>query len=299
MLHAEHATHVWSSWGGDPSSVAGVMLLGGVYVAGVRRAWTRAGRGHGVRRWQCGAYAAGMLVLAVALLSPIDALSESLFAAHMLQHILLAVVAPPLLVLGAPMVAALWTLPDGTRRRVAFAVARTHTLVRVWRAITAPLSAAAIHMVVLWTWHAPSLYDAALRNAFVHFLEHASFVASAALMWWGILRPRWSRRSAYGLGIGVLFLTAMQSGALGALLTLSHRLWYPVQHANAGTFGLSPLEDQQLAGLIMWVPGGLWYLACMAGLVAAWMRELGRAVEPNPQMPNIRLTVRQVRDVVA
>jgi cytochrome c oxidase assembly factor CtaG len=221
-----------------------------------------------------------MLVLVLALASPLDALADQLFSAHMAQHVLLAIVAPPLIVAGAPLTAALWLLPLATRKRLVQWTKRHGWLTSLWAVMTAPALAWAIHAVAMWTWHLPRLYALALDNSVVHAAEHVSFVGTASLIWWGIIYPRRSRRAAYALGVAALFLTMMQSGALGALLTLSHRIWFPVHAAGEARWGLAPLEDQQLAGLIMWVPGGLLYLAAMSVLFLAWMRQGERRDTP-------------------
>lgn len=275
-MHAGHAGHLWSEWGGDTSSAVGLATMGVLYAVGARRLWSHAGAGRGLRGRDVACFVAAMCVLAVALLSPVDALAGSLFSAHMTQHVLLAVAAPPLLVGSAPIVAWLWALPSSTRRSLSRAVMSSRALGRLWRAVSEPLSACAIHAVAIWTWHAPALYLAALRSPVVHFLEHASFVVTASLLWWSIMHPRRPRRAAYAIGIVVLFLTTLQSGALGALLAFSQRVWFPLQESGVARFGLTALEDQQLAGLIMWVPGGLLYVGAMAVLFAAWMRELDR-----------------------
>jgi cytochrome c oxidase assembly factor CtaG len=280
-MHAGHALDALREWGGDPSSVVALGAMAGSYAFGTRQVWLRAGVGRGVRSTQVACFAAALGVLALALLSPIDALSSVLFSAHMTQHVLLAVVAPPLIVLGAPTVAMLFALPERARRRVP-AVTRHPFVLTAWRFVSEPLVACALHAAALWMWHAPRLYVAALDNGVVHFAEHASFVGTGVVLWWSILRPRAPRRSAYATGIVVLFLTALQSGALGALLTFSPTLWFPAQGAGAEWFSMTRLQDQQLAGLIMWVPGGLLYTAAMGVLFAAWMRHLDRASPAAP-----------------
>jgi putative membrane protein len=277
MLH--HAAHhltdagLWTHWISEPGAAISIGVTAAVYAAGVRASWVHAGRGRGVRPWQAWSFTAGLITLVVALMSPIDAVAEQLFAAHMLQHVLLAVVAPPLLVAGAPMVAVLWSLPLSARVRLARAVKRARWLNGAWRFATASSVAWILHGVALWMWHIPTMYTLALEHSAMHALEHLSFVGTAILMWWGILYPRHSRRAAFGAGFIVLFLTMLHSAALGALITLSHRVWFPIHAAGAAEWGLTPLEDQQLAGLIMWVPGGLLYLAAMSGLFLAWMRD--------------------------
>jgi cytochrome c oxidase assembly factor CtaG len=177
-------------------------------------------------------------------------------------------------VTGAPAIAMLYALPRRPRLGLVRAIKRRRWLVGAWRMLTVPSVACAFHALALWSWHLPRLYSLALEHEAMHFLEHASFLGTAALLWWSIVHPRRSRRAAYGIGIGTLFVTMLQSGVLGALITLSHRVLYPLQTATAAAHGLTPLEDQQLAGLIMWVPGGLLYLVAMAVLFVGFMREM-------------------------
>ncbi|HEY9226146.1 MAG TPA: cytochrome c oxidase assembly protein [Gemmatimonadaceae bacterium] len=278
---AIHALHhpgdaLWTRWMTDPSAVIPIAMLAGVYAGGTCVAWRHAGRGRSVRRWQVWCFAGGLLTLVIALASPLDAAADRLFSAHMAQHVLLAIVAPPLLVAGAPLTAALWLLPLESRKDLVQWIRQFEWLAALWPLLTAPLIAWALHAIAMWAWHVPRLYTLALNNPLAHVAEHLSFVGTAGLMWWGFLYPRRSRRAAYALGIGALFLTMLHSGALGALLTLSHRVWFPVHAAGAASFGITPLDDQRLAGLIMWVPGGLLDLAAMSVLFLAWMRTAER-----------------------
>jgi cytochrome c oxidase assembly factor CtaG len=277
LIHAGHVTAgatLWTHWISEPGSAIAIVSAAAIYVIGVRAAWAHAGKGRGIRRGQVVSFAAALTVLAVALISPLDAMAEELFSAHMLQHVLLAVVAPPLLVIGAPLTAGLWVLPVSARRRLVHVASHAPGVGSVWRFLTAPALAWLVHAIALWVWHAPRLYGVALRNPAAHVLEHASFVITASLMWWGILMPRQSRRSAYATGVLVMFATMLQSGALGALLALSRHVWYPEQGVGAASWGLSALEDQQIAGLIMWVPAGLLYTGAMSALFLAWMRSV-------------------------
>jgi cytochrome c oxidase assembly factor CtaG len=124
---------------------------------------------------------------------------------------------------------------------------------------------------MLWAWHIPALYDAALANRAVHVLEHAGFLATAALFWWAVLLGH-GHRPPHGAGVLYTFGLAAQSTALGAMLTFARTPWYTSHLTSAARHGLSPLEDQQLAGLIMWVPGGLVYLGLALGLFAVWLK---------------------------
>jgi putative membrane protein len=242
----------------------------------VRRLWREAGRGRGVRRWEALSFAGGWLALAVALASPLHPWGNALFAAHMTQHELLMLVAAPLLVLGKPVVATLKALP---RAWVAALLRWTRPagVGAAWGFATNPLVAWALHAVILWLWHAPVLFRAALHGEFVHALQHLSFFLSALLFWWAILH-RGRGAMGYGAAVLYLFTTAVHSGLLGALITLAGVVWYPEYLGTTQSWGLTPLEDQQLGGLVMWVPACSLYIVAGLALFAGWLRADGERV---------------------
>lgn len=189
----------------------------------------------------------------------------------MAQHEMLMVVAAPMLVLGRPLVPYVWALPETWRRPIArpFASTGVETL---WRWCTQPVSAGLIHAVALWLWHIPTLYQASVTNDLVHTLQHLSFLLSALLFWWALLRnPR--TRGQYGAAAAYVFGTAVHSSILGALLTFAPTVWYPVYAETTTAWGVSALQDQQIGGLIMWVPAGVVYTAAGLGLISLWLRE--------------------------
>ncbi|HEX3990665.1 MAG TPA: cytochrome c oxidase assembly protein, partial [Acetobacteraceae bacterium] len=128
-----------------------------------------------------------------------------------------------------------------------------------------------IHGVAIWAWHAPAFFDAALANVVFHRLQHLSFLATAVLFWWSVLR-----RSNAGVAAWHLFITMLHTSVLGALMALAPRVLYEVQTAAAADWGLTPLEDQQLAGIIMWVPAGTVYAGAVLALTTVWIRHSGR-----------------------
>jgi cytochrome c oxidase assembly factor CtaG len=239
--------------------VVGIIVAAWLYWRGQHRL---AGLSHlpseRVRRRQIFAFAAGLASLVIALESPLDGLSADLFAAHMVQHLILLVVAPPLLVLGSPLAPLLWSLPDASRVAIGRALRRTAI-------VGQPLTAFALHSLMIWIWHIPALYEATLSNRGVHILEHLCFLGTALVFWWAI-------RRATVISMLLLLLLAVESSVLGALLTFTDRPWYATQAAAAVRFGIDPLQDQQVAGLIMWVPGGVVYLGCGLAMLAAWLR---------------------------
>jgi putative membrane protein len=246
-----------------------------VYALGVARVWHSAGRGRGVTYREAAAFAGGWLTLVAALLSPVDDLSETWLAMHMVQHELLMVVAAPLIALSAPLVAMLWALPARWRRSTAAGI-RDSRVPALWAVVTAPGVAWLLHAGALWLWHLPRLYDYAARHEGAHLVQHLCFFVSAALFWWGLMRGRYGR-VGYGAAVVYLFATAIHSGLLGAGLTFSPRVWFSTYAAPHGT-GLSPLEDQQLAGLLMWIPAGLILVAGGLCFFVAWLRESERRV---------------------
>jgi putative membrane protein len=189
----------------------------------------------------------------------------------MIEHELLMTVSAPLLVLGRPLVVFLWALPRPARRVAgAWSTVRPVTLVCAF-AISA-LAAWALHAIALWIWHLPALFEAALASEVVHTVQHVCFLGAALLYWTSLLRRR-SDAEGRGAAVISLFATTLHSSILGALLTLGTVSWYPAYGARSAAWGLSAIEDQQLAGLVMWVPGGLVYLGVALALVAGWLRQ--------------------------
>src|SRR5438876_3345785 len=272
-----------SHWVFDPISLACLLVGGALYIAGVSRLWTRAGRGCGVRLWQLGAFAAGWIALVLALLSPVAAISEVLFSVHMTQHEILILVAAPLLVLGRPIVPFLWALSPRWRLRLG-TWSRNRYWSAAWKALTGPLLVWLLHGLALWVWHLPALYQAALRSAAIHATEHICLLATACLFWWALIHGRYGRMG-YGAAVVFVFTTAVHSEALGALLTFAPRVWYPLYAIRSSAAGLDALEDQRVAGLIMWIPFGVVFLILGLGLFAAWLGEAERRAKPASWIP--------------
>jgi putative membrane protein len=240
-----------------------------LYGAGVIRLWRQAGRGRGARRRQLCCFAGGWALLALALLSPLHELGEHLFTAHMIEHELLMVAAAPLLVLSRPLGAIIWAFPPAGRRFLGQA-GRWPALRFVWHGLTEPASATVLHGAAIWFWHMPPLFDAALENEAVHWLQHFSFLGSALLFWWAVLNGR-ARRKGYGMSVFYLFFTSMHCGLLGAILALSTKVIFAQQNSAAAEWGLSALKDQQLGGLVMWVAAAAFYMVAALVLAGLWI----------------------------
>jgi putative membrane protein len=253
---------LWSAWSFDAGTAIPLALSAILYARGARIS-------RGITARQQAFFWTGWTVLALSLVSPLHPLGEVLFSAHMAQHEILMLVAAPLLVLSRPLVALLWGLPFRTRRDLG-AWSKTPAVQRTWSAVTAPMVAWWIHAVALWAWHAPALFQATLTNDWVHAAQHASFLGSALLFWWALFFANGER--SYGAGVFYIFTTAIHTGILGALLTFSRTLWYPAYAATAPAWGFTPIEDQQLGGLIMWVPAGVVYMIAGLWLFALWLK---------------------------
>ena len=267
---------LWTSWNPEWWLWLSLGLAGWLYARGVHRLWRAATPNAGITRLQVSAFAIGWLVLVIALLSPLDAMGGALFSAHMVQHELLMIVAAPLLVLGHPLGPWIWSLPVAWRK-LAADLCRESGVRAAVRLLTRPLVASSLSVLALWIWHVPALFDAALRSEWLHALQHASFFVSSLLFWWAVLQRR-RAGSNYALGVFYVFAAGMQSSLLGALLAFANTAWYQPYAMTTQHWTLTPLEDQQLGGLIMWIPGGFVYLAIALVLTGAWMR--ASQVEP-------------------
>jgi len=266
----------WTRWEIHASVLAGCGLLAAGYLAAVglharrgRRAGSgRAGAGEGAggeARTGAGRVAAflgGLLVLFLALNGPLHDLSDRyLFSAHMVQHLLLTMAVPPLLLLGTPP----WLLRPVFRRA---------GLVRAVRFVTRPLVAFAIYNVVFTGWHFPGAYNLALENHDVHIVQHLSFIGAALLMWWPIAGPAPEvPRAAGPVQVLYIFALGLPMSIVAAFITFSGRVVYPWYEAAPRVFGLSALDDQRLGGLIMWVPGMLVFWIAMTVVFFRWARQ--------------------------
>jgi putative membrane protein len=192
----------------------------------------------------------------------------------MTQHELLMLIAAPLLVLGQPGIVLLWALPFPIRAGLG-SLPKTRILAATWGAVSAPIAAWLLHGATLWLWHLPALYQATLTSEAVHAAQHTTFLFTALLFWWTLIHGRGGRMS-YGAAFAYIFTTAVHTSILGALLTCSGQLWYPIYEGRTLQFGLTVLQDQQLGGLIMWVPAGLVYIVIALWLFAGWLRESER-----------------------
>jgi putative membrane protein len=259
------------AWTLSPWLLVPLLAFAAAYAVGIGRLWRGGHAGRGVSRAEAGACMAGLAAMLLATVWPFDALGEWSLAAHMAQHMLLLAVAPPLLLAARPVAGLAAGLPRSW----------STALHRGLRAVQGPVSrslaaATAANVAVMWGWHLPAALAWALRSEPVHWLMHGSFLV-AGLWLWALLWQRLRDDSGGALaGAVAVVVVMMQMGFLGALLTFSGRVLYPVYAGRVPQLGLDPLVDQQLAGLVMWVPACLPYLAGALWLLARELRRSGR-----------------------
>ena len=246
----------WLSW------VLGLSLIG--YLAGLWRAQRRPGFG------RIALFLSGWMLLALSLVGPIETWAHVSLAGHMTQHMLLLAVVPPLLLLARPMPQYMLALPAQTRRRVG------PLLGRIYGGTAAtPFTAFLVHGLVIWLWHLPLPYQIVLEYQLMHDAVHLMFFGTGMWFWWSLIAPGRLGQGSFGSAAVLAVLTMMHMGMLGALMTFAPQLLYP-EHP-AGFAGFDQLSDQQLAGLLMWVPGGLIYTIAALALTGLWLRRTDEA----------------------
>ena len=245
--------HAVTRWELDYPSLIPLLLLISLYGIGAMRLQQR----RPIPHWQMATFGAGMLCLGIALVSPLETLSHSLFTAHMIQHLILLVIVPPLCIRANALLTLLWAFPFQQRKAIMQGLRRVHLPLWIWL----------LHAGVMWLWHIPAFYSAALNSPLIHGLEHFTFFTTALLYWWVLVYPP---RLNYAISIFSAFAMMMQCSLLGMLLTFANRPWY-LHHQ--GGLGLTALEDQQVAGLLMWLPTGLIYLLAAAVLLYQWLEK--------------------------
>ncbi len=284
----------WQDWNWDPVILLNLVLLFWLY----QRGWQKLQLGHASHSgrssetarqrltvpWRRTVLVGAIGVLALALISPLDLLGEQLGWAHMVQHMVLMTVAAPLLMLAAPGLICLCGLPPAARR---LCLAIRRRLGRDFQRWTwSPLAVWFLYAVATWGWHLPEFYQAALRDPWIHDLQHLTFFISACLFWRVLLDPMGRRKLAGGLAVLYLFTTTLHATVLGVLMTLAPVAWYGDYERTVHWWGLSALEDQQIAGLIMWMPACATYLIVAIALFAKALEERPGEL-PHPLLRNM------------
>ncbi len=255
----------WNTWTFDPLTLAGLAVLFLLYTRGL---WRSRGRsGNLFPWWRPTSFYAGWTALLMGAVSPIDGLSGDLFLMHMVQHMLMMMVGPPLILVGAPVVPVLRGLPGVLRADLAIPLLQMRRVRKVLSFLASPLTAWLVFVFTVWIWHIPALYNEAVTNEWLHFLQHVMFTSAAVFFWWSVIDPvPLKPRLAYPLRLLYLFLATLQSTVLAAIITLSEEVLYTYYVSVPRLWGLTPGEDQMIAGLIMWIPGAGIYFTVLTVL---------------------------------
>ncbi|MFZ0546206.1 MAG: cytochrome c oxidase assembly protein [Candidatus Promineifilaceae bacterium] len=280
---------VLTSWDWRIEVILVLALAGTIYTRGWLRLRKRTAARQGRNRWQAGAvwrpivYIIGLLVLGLALMSPIDVLGSQLFFMHMIQHIVLVSIVPPLLLSANPLPFFLWGMPGGIRKQFGRLLGRQGKLRLALQKFAGPGTVWVAYVIIYLGWHDPSFYNAALESELVHDLEHISFFGVAMLYWWLILGVGPVVHKPFSaIGRFIFLLMAIPPNMIaGMAIAFSHSPIYPHYEVMPRIWNISVMSDQRLAGVIMWVPGSMMYI--MAALVAAarWLQD----EEQKPALP--------------
>jgi putative membrane protein len=277
----------WNTWEFEPFALTLCLASIVLYLRGLTRYWAAQHQGRGIRKWEAACFFVGWVSLFVALFSPLHTVGEKLFFVHMTQHEVLMLLSAPLLVLGKPIIAILHGLPTSWAQALG-RMANRNVWRSTWAVLLNPLVAWLLHALAIWIWHVPRLFEATIDSTVVHALQHTCFFGTACIFWWSVIK---TGPQPLGLGAAVLYLftTALHSGLLGALLTFSTRHFYPRYADSAPKLGIAPLNDQQLGGLIMWIPAGMFYVFAALILLTVWMKHSVRAsqLEPLSSIPGL------------
>jgi putative membrane protein len=259
FLHAGHAV-TWGAWHLEPSVLGGVLIVLGLY------GYALTLEEQPFRWWRPLVFVVGVLLMAMALVSPLDAGADRLLSLHMLQHVLLTTVGPPLVLLG---------LPQTALRRLF-----NHALLgRPLQAVTMPVVAALVFSVNMWLWHVPPVYGAALTHLAVHIAMHVAFMVSGFIFWWPVIQPLPERRISDGARLLFLVVTGFPMGILALLMISSANVIYGYYATPPHLWGISPIADQQVAGLIM---GALGEAASFIAVSLIFLRFIDREEPPEP-----------------
>ena len=240
-------------WSADPAALLLIPLAALLYARGLASLGSRRRFHDG---WRPRSFYAGLAVALAAFAGPLDHLAGELFLAHMAQHVLLILVAVPLVLLGAPVVPIMRGVPRAVRRNALIPLLKLRAVRGLLRLASQPLVAWGLFVGAFLGWHVPAAFEAATASEAVHVLEHASFAIGAYLFWWNIVDPLPLKANlSYLARVPYIFMTVVPNFALGAFLTYAPSAWYGAYEASATRYGMTGLEDQQLGGVIMWIPG--------------------------------------------
>jgi len=258
---------IWSQWNFAPFQTVPALVALALYGAGLYATGIRA-----VSRARAACFVGGVFVALGAVVSPLHSAAGALFSMHMVQHQVLMLVAAPLLIAGRPGLVMALALPIRARK-FGWTIGRVKPVAAALRLLKNPLLILLVYAGVLWIWHLPGAYDAAVRSSAVHAFEHISFFGIALAFWAGVMRTGPRRRVRPVPAIGLVLGTMLLGNWLAAILTFG-RVAYPIYEQRAALLHIDPLLDQQLAGSIMWLPSTIVFFGVFGVLFVRWFREL-------------------------
>ena len=267
------------SWSPPWTRIATLLIIAAVYARGLVRLHRQMPERFPMRR--LGFFLGGITTLFIAIASPLEELDDLLLQVHMIQHLLLMIVAPALLLAGAPLIPLVRGLPVIVAKSVVGPISRSQSLRAIFNWLTEPLVCWFAFAVATWGWHTPAAFQLALRSPLAHAFEHACFFCTALMFWWPVIQPwpsvaRWPRWTM----VPYLLFADLQNTALAAILTFLGRLLYPMYAAAPRVAGISPLDDQIIAGVIMWVPASFFYLVPGAVILMRYLSPRGMILPP-------------------
>lgn len=271
---------LWSAWQITPVIVLGVALVGAVYWRGLRAC---RGSAQAPRPWQPWLFGLGVTLVLLSLESPLDAMADHSFWVHQIQHELLRMLAPMLIVLGAPLLPMLRGLPGPARHRLLVPVLRNRLAQGLYQLLVHPVSGPLIYVGALYFWQIPRFHDLAIRDDAVHELMHVTLLITGVCFWWLILDPRRRPlRASFGIRILIVWLTMLPNTVLGAYIALTHTNLYTAYDEVGRLWDLAPLIDQEWGGLILWIPGDMMSFIGAALVFLMWLRRGGGRAHGRP-----------------
>lgn len=259
----------YTAWDWRPEVLLVLGTFAILYTAGWWRL-RRKGRTKLATNWRFVSYWAGILVVGLALMSPIDGLQEVLFSIHMVQHLLLMMLAPPLLWLGNPLPFGMWGLPPALRYYAGRLLTRRATFRQWLRSGTTLPITWFVFVAILWGWHDPSAYNAALKLEWVHDLEHISFFLGGMLFWWHVTdsAPYINGHRSYIARLALVILTLFQNFGPALAISMANEPIYSHYTTVSHPWDISVMDDQRIAGTIMWIPNGMMYVVTAVILIS-------------------------------
>lgn len=276
---------LWT-WHWNPLLMAGLATVAWLYSQGVKKLWWRSGVGQGIRPWQALAFNGGLTILFLAFVSPLYALSNDLFTAHMVQQLLVLLVAAPLFVLGGAPLALAWSVPKVLQRRLGYWWRQQRDLHLIGRVFTRPQMIGGVYLTTLWLWQVPYVYKVALYDPVVHVVQPSVSLIAAILFWRLLLPSTHNRTLSTTATLRLVATTALAGILLGLLITFAPALWYPVYEPTATRWGLTAIVDQRLAGLMLAGTMGLVYLSITAVHWRNWRSHRQPTTQPQIHLAN-------------